>query len=97
LRKIRSLPFILAVGEETTTALTGATAFAERLRGAIATIEAVPGEPVTLSQGMALYRLGDDLDSLLKRRTRRSITDHRSKASAAGQSILTPGSTVTSV
>jgi diguanylate cyclase (GGDEF)-like protein len=47
--------------------LTGATAFAERLRGAIATIEAVPGELVTLSQGIALYRLGDDLDSLLKR------------------------------
>ncbi|WPL15199.1 Stalked cell differentiation-controlling protein [Thiorhodovibrio winogradskyi] len=45
----------------------GAMAFAERLRQLIATLESVPGQAVTLSQGLTAYRQGDSLDSLLKR------------------------------
>ena len=49
------------------TPASGAVHFAERLRKQIATIDAAPGQPVTLSQGLALHQAADCLDDLLRR------------------------------
>ncbi len=49
------------------TDLNGGTAFGYRLRQKISTIEAAPGHPVTLSQGLTLYQAKDNLDDLVRR------------------------------
>jgi two-component system cell cycle response regulator len=63
--------FVIAL---TSSALSGATIFAERLRGTIEALEVVDSEgarvPITVSIGLAEYQHGDSLDALVDRADR---------------------------
>jgi diguanylate cyclase len=75
LRAVRECDFIGRYGGEEfllilpDTSDSGAVLAAERIRGTIAALQIpdLPDEQITVSQGIADYRPGDDLDSTLKR------------------------------